>query len=122
MKKLLLIDDNIHQHKLFQCYATMCDDMEFDFALNIEEALDLLRFDDPDIVFLDNRLHPYESYSETVPILRARGFKGKIVVISANVTGSMAVEFKSKTVAAMLDKSDLNLNNFNDKVESLLLN
>jgi hypothetical protein len=73
-------------------------------------------------VFLDNRLHPFENYSETVPMLRSRGFKGKIVVISANVSACMAVEFKSKTVSAMIDKSDFSLANFNTKVESLFVN
>ncbi|WP_394688354.1 response regulator [Hoeflea sp.] len=122
MRKLLLIDDNIHQHKLFECYVSLCTEIELELAIDIDQALDLLDQEDPDIVFLDNRLHPFDSYSETVPMLRSRGFKGKIVVISANVSSSMATEFKSKSVAAMIDKSDFSLANFNTKIESLLLN
>jgi DNA-binding NtrC family response regulator len=122
MRRLLLIDDNIHQHKLFECYVSTCQEMELDLALSIDEAFDLLDHENPDIVFLDNRLHPFENYSETVPMLRSRGFKGKIVVISANVSACMAVEFKSKTVSAMIDKSDFSLANFNTKVESLFVN
>lgn len=117
---VLLIDDNDHQIELFRCYASTSNNISLSATTNLLEAIYLINSEKPDIVFLDNRLLPYETFEETAPILRALGYKGKIVVISADISRITSSDLETYCISGCLDKFDFDLYNFDDRVQQLL--
>lgn len=113
---ILLVDDNSHQHELFKCYAMNAKDVDIHFASTIPDAIESIRRDKPAAVLLDNRLHPYSSYLETVPLLREAGFDGKIVVISADVSEKIFASHRAYSVDSCVNKFDFNLSNFSQRI------
>jgi DNA-binding NarL/FixJ family response regulator len=117
---VLLVDDNLLLIELFKCYATGSGDIDLCCACSMEDALDLIDEKNPAVIFLDNRLTPYKNFKETVPLLRRRGFSGKIIVISSDVSDAIFKDCGSHTVSGCIDKFDLNYNNFNKVVKRVL--
>lgn len=110
--RILVVDDNSHQHELFRCYSSVANDIELEHAMTLDEALDIIAERAPSIIFLDNRLEPFDDFRETVPRIRERGFDGRIVVLSADVDTNAFKEINRFTVHSYLDKLDITLNNF----------
>lgn len=117
---ILLVDDNSHQHELFKCYAMYAKEVDVHFASSLSDALESIKRDKPKAVLLDNRLHPYESYLETVPILREAGFDGKIVVISADISGTVFAAHRAHSVECCVNKFDFNLSNFSQRIGEMV--
>ncbi|EFL87678.1 response regulator transcription factor [Ahrensia sp. R2A130] len=116
MTKILLIDDNAHQHELFRCYTMNSDDLEMRYSQELQAAVDVIAEDMPNIVLLDNRLHPFTDFRKTVPKIREAGFDGKIVVISSDVDHPVFQDAPNYAVHCCIDKADLNLKNFREKM------
>ncbi len=112
LANILLINDNDHQHELFRCYAMMSDDIELNHATDLEEAAGMIAKTDLDLIFLDDRLHPYGDFRETVPVVRKAGYREKIVLISSDVEHPIFWEADDHTVYACMDKSDFSLEKF----------
>lgn len=110
--RILIVDDNDHQHELFRCYAMTSDKVELTHAASLDEALEILNEAKPDIVFLDSRLVPYDDYRQTVPLIRDAGYTGKIIVISADVNEAIFLEAEQYSVESCLDKFAISLTNF----------
>lgn len=110
------------QHKLFECYAQTAPEVDLEFALNVEEAFAVLDCKQPDLLILDNRLRPFLSFSETVPLLREHGYVGKIVVISSDVSPFMRELPCGTLISAFVDKGDFNFVSFKGKMDEFLLN
>ncbi len=116
MSKYLLIDDNEMQHELFRCYC-IGTGHEFLHAVSLEQALEILENEVPEVVFLDNRLAPYPDFRKTVPAIRDAGFEGKIVVISSDVQDPVFNEAGEYTVHDYINKFEVSLTNFSDTIE-----
>lgn len=112
MKRLLIVDDNEHQHELFRVYAMMIPELELDHVSTLEDAVSLVKKNEYDLMFLDNRLHPHESYKDCVPTIWENDYKGKIVVISSDVDQKTACEISRFKVTDFIDKSTISLNDF----------
>ena len=117
--KILIIDDNDTQHELFRCYAMTDQSIELLHAVSLEEAVELLSKEKPEIVFLDNRLQPYSSFSETVPHIKAAGYEGKIVVISSETRDPVFSEMDEYGVHSSMDKSAFNIEEFSSMLQKI---
>ena len=117
VRNVLLIDDNDHQHELFNCYAMTTEGIELDHAVNLEEGIECLSSKTPHVIFLDNKLQPFSSFSETVPSIRQAGFDGKIVVISSDINDPQFRTSQSFTVHHCRDKADFSLNTFEQIID-----
>ena len=118
-KRLLLVDDNENQHELFRCYTTTADDFELGHASDIQQAAEEIKSDAPDVVFLDNRLHPHEDFRETVPLIREAGFEGKIVLISSDVDHPVFHLAGDFSVHSCINEFEFTLGNFREKLSEL---
>lgn len=121
MTKLLIIDDNEHQHELFRVYAMFSDNFITHHAITIEDAVDYLeKEDDYDLVFLDNRLHPYNSYQESLPHLGKENLHGKLIVFSSDIDDETSKQIKDYGVVDFVNKSAFTLSNFENIVNGYL--
>lgn len=117
---VLLIDDDSCQHELFSCYAAAANFTDMSYALNLEEGLVLINEEIPQVILLDDRLSPFLNFKETIPKIRASGFKGRIVVISADVDGISQKEMRDYSVHDCIDKVDFDFTNFKNTIGALL--
>lgn len=120
MKRLLIVDDNEHQHELFRVYAMMIPELKLDHANNLEDAVSSLKENDYDLMFLDNRLHPHESYKDCVPIIWDNNYKGKIVVVSSDVDQKTACQISEFKVTDFIDKSSISIHDFKQIVHNYI--
>lgn len=118
----MLVDDNSHQHELFNCYAMFSDTVKLTHANSIEETLSCIVDDKFDVILLDNRLVPFDSFTETVPQIRSKGYNGRIVVISADIASIVPEKAREHRVYKCLDKFDFNADNFENKMIGLTAN
>lgn len=117
---ILFIDDNEHQHKLIECYSQTLDDVDVRHARSLESIIDNVERERFDVIFLDSRLPPHSDYRETAPKIRACGYDGKIIVISADINDPIFSKFDEFGVDDCLDKSDITLRNYQDIVSQYL--
>lgn len=117
---VLLIDDNIHLHELFTCYASTTKKIELNSAIDINEGMVSMMETRPDVILLDNRLEYDETYKDSVPQLRAFGYQGPIVVISSDTSSISKDELDDYSVSECIDKLDFDLNNFEHKITELI--
>lgn len=85
MGTVLVIDDDLILSDLYNAYLQVggMDDWETYGEIHIEPALKFIEARQPDIVFLDNRLPPYDDYREPIKKIFDTGYAGPIVVQSA---------------------------------------
>ena len=109
MQRILLIDDDPIQHELFSFYLDEAfgPDSTFTSALDLEEALMHLGDQPFDVIFLDNRLRPYTSYTETIDRIRAQSQECPIYLISAAREYEKFGNFKQHGITDAIDKFDL---------------
>ncbi len=85
MKNVLLIDDDIIEHKLMHVFLTRR--YEIDFCLtyvdNLKDGIELLQTRAFDTVFVDNLLPPYSGAHETFPIISAHVGIAHLIYISS---------------------------------------
>lgn len=117
---VLLIDDNIHQHELFNCYASSAKKIELKSATDINAGMVSIMENQPDVILLDNCLEREETYKDSVPQLRAFGYNGPIIVISSDTSSISADELKDYSVSSCVDKFDFDLDNFEHKITELM--
>lgn len=118
--KILLIDENMHQHKLFDCYASKTKAIEFKAAMDIDEGMVCMMQKQPDVILLDNNLDGDETYKQSVPQLRAFGYNGPIVVVSTDPANISQDELADYSVSDCFDKLDFDLKNFENKMSVLM--
>lgn len=81
--RIAIVDDDPAEHMILrELGAAVRPDAVFEGFSSLEAFLqaDPRRFD---LVFLDRRLPPYESYAETLPQIDATGFDRRIVLMTA---------------------------------------
>lgn len=108
MTKVLLIDDDPIEHKLFETYMIkeFGEDYELLEAQTLDQGLEEIVADDFDGVFVDNRLKPFSSYRETLPTLLGKQIQSKVYLISACTTDlqDALIEFP---ISGILNKFDI---------------
>lgn len=109
MQKILLIDDDPTQHELFSFFLeeTFGAGSAFTSAMDLDEALVKLDRESFDVVFLDNRLHPYRSYTETISQIRAVDGSCPIYLISAAREHEKLGNYRDFGIVEAIDKFDL---------------
>ena len=109
MKLILVIDDDAFQHRLFDFYMReqFGDDFELLSTETVEGALELLQKNAVYAVFLDNRLHPYPNYQETLPLLQKWTGEARLFIISGDVQEKIFSESGKYGVERVLDKFDI---------------
>ncbi|MGJ8570594.1 MAG: response regulator [Hoeflea sp.] len=109
MQSILLVDDDPNQHELFSFYLdeTFGADCPFDSAYNLEEALGLLQRQSFDVIFLDNRLRPHHSYTETIGAIRNLSNDSRIYLISAARESEKLGDFRAHGIVDAIDKFEL---------------
>lgn len=120
MQTILVIDDNNMQHELLRCYAMNLDGFNFIHAVTLEDGLAQIKSHKPVLIFLDNRLAPYEDFVQTAPSIRAKGFTGPLVVISSDIHQPIFRQAKEYKVDHVIDKSQITLDNFGDVISHYL--
>lgn len=118
--KVLLIDDNIHQHELFNCYAATAEKIELKSAVDINEGMVSMMDKQPDVILLENHLELDETFKDSVPQLRAFGYTGPIVVISSDISNLSQQELEDYSVAKCAGKLDFDRANFENKIHELM--
>ncbi len=119
-KTVLFIDDNEQQIRIIQAYAALLKNVDFQFCQSLEEAAAAVAETHFDLLFLDNRLHPYESWVDTLPVLVDAGYEGKTVVVSADIRQAMRSDKSTGERVQFVDKCELSLSNFPVIVKSIL--
>ncbi|MDD9910792.1 MAG: hypothetical protein OXR62_14025 [Ahrensia sp.] len=106
MKKILLIDDDPNEHKLFDFYVSsvLNDQVELHNATTLDEGLCALSRQHFDAVFLDNRLKPYDDFRQTLPLLTGHVNGIRLFVISASVDDPCFDEVDAFPIDAVVDK------------------
>ena len=109
MQKILLIDDDPTQHELFSFYLEEAfgPDSTFMSAFSLEEALNSLGCSRFDVIFLDNRLRPYASYTETIDKIKRLSLDCPIFLISAARGHERLGNFRQYGIVDAIDKFDL---------------
>ncbi len=111
-KSVLIVDDSEMQLRLFEAYASTLTKASYKPAQALEAAVEQLDDGAPDLILLDNRLHPYDDFRQTVPRIRDAGYSGKIVVMSSEINHPMFLEAAEFDVADVVDKSEFNSRSF----------
>ncbi|BDX01051.1 hypothetical protein [Maricaulis maris] len=82
--ELAIIDDDPVEHLILRELATAIrPGVEVSGFVSIEHFLDA-NPDRFDLVFLDRRLPPIETYSESLPLISEAGYTGHIVLMTAD--------------------------------------
>ena len=118
--QVLIVDDNEQQLRLFKYYALTLPEAEYVPAQTLEDAIEHIAIDPPDLVLLDNRLHPYADYRQTVPEIRAAGYCGNIVVMSADTVDPVFADINAFDVVGLIDKSEFSLKSYRHLISRYL--
>lgn len=119
----LYIEDARFDRTIFATHfaAMHRDDLSLAVAESVEAGVEALRSRMPDILFLDNRVPPYDDYEESLAELKGAGFAGPVVLVTGLPTLEMqhAVD-GSGPVCALLDKRGLDATRLTEVITPLL--
>lgn len=76
-------------------------------ARTLGSALDMLLKKHPELILLDDLLKPSDTALDSLPMIRHTGYKGPIVIVSANVDRFRRAELLSKGADDTINKDDL---------------
>lgn len=118
MLRVLLIDDDQVENRLFEAYLYRCSlEVEFHYKSSLEDGIKTALKISPDVVFLDDRLVPYEGCEQTLPVLRQAGVVSPIIVISAAIDVFNPDRYSDAGADGFVDKSEITL----DTIEALIV-
>lgn len=91
---------------MFQCYLAAGDPAAYSLSCadTLGSATDILKSTKIDWVFLDDRLAPYKSAVETLPLLKPSIGDAKVVIISSSIEARHLQCSKAIGVYAVIDK------------------
>ena len=106
MKRVLLIDDDPNEQKLFQFYLLKRFGPQFElhYVSSTEDAAEFLLGNTVDAIFLDNRLKPHRDYRETAPSFMALAGTTPVYLISASVDEPAIREHGTYGISQVIDK------------------
>jgi DNA-binding NarL/FixJ family response regulator len=76
-------------------------------ATTLGSAVDMVIARKPEVVFLDDYLHPSDNASHTIPFLRRADYTGPIIVISGEVTRARQTLLMSAGAIDVIHKDEL---------------
>ncbi len=84
------------------------DDIELQCVATVDAGLASLCEGMPDLLLLDNRVPPYGSFEQSLPLLTRAGFRGPVVLLSGLPTEELrsAVD-RNESVKLLADKRQL---------------
>ncbi|MEM9383454.1 MAG: hypothetical protein AAGA68_00205 [Pseudomonadota bacterium] len=119
----LYIEDGRFDRLVFATHfkAMRRDDLTLDCVDSVESAVHAIQACMPAIVFLDNRVPPYDSFEESLAVLVDAGFAGPVVLVTGLPTDEMqqAVDGVGP-VCALLDKIQLTSRRLTEVITPLL--
>ncbi|MCY0147027.1 hypothetical protein OEG84_04650 [Hoeflea sp. G2-23] len=110
---VLLVDDDPVEHTILKRKLAGMDagmdkaSIKLEYVGNISAAVDRVKRDGIDLVFLDNRLAPNNDFRETAPQLRQAGFVGPIGIISSDISGAYFRQFREYGVDFRIGKDEI---------------
>lgn len=108
-KNILIIEDN--QRDSDRLASTLRTIFGYDATVRqcrtLGTALDEVLGDQPELVFLDDRLGPVDKAEKSVPFLRSARYAGMILVISSFIDRRRRAEIMKLGVDEVIDKDDL---------------
>lgn len=82
-------------------------DLPIAFARSEPELVEALRLQQPDLIFLDDRLDRRTNAETTVPMIRRAGYAGPIVIVAAIMTRERSLELARLSVGDIVHKDDM---------------
>lgn len=105
---LIVEDESLAGDRLTATLRAMLGyDPEVRRARTLGIALDLLLKKHPELILLDDILKPSDTAVDSLPMIRHTGYKGPIVIVSANVDRFRRAELLSKGADDTIHKDDL---------------
>ncbi len=109
LDRFLIIDDEISDAKwLVSSLKLVCGHgIDIRHVRSLGTALDALKAAIPQLLFLDDRISPVDTATNTIPFIRRAGYAGPIVVVSGSMTRRRASELIRQGAASMIHKDDI---------------
>ena len=106
---ILLVDDDPDEHLALQLTIKKVASplINLEYVADIGSAVERVKFDNIDIVLLDNRLLPNNDFRETAPQLRHAGYFGPIGIVSSDISGNYFDEFREFGVDFRISKDEI---------------
>ena len=106
--RVLIVDDDRMQLELIRIHLAQAGlDLSMKCALTIEDAVLSITEQQPDIVFLDNRMPPDLDFRNGFGLLREAGYRGPVIVNSVTIDDPVMEEAGAFGVTRVVDKFDL---------------
>ena len=77
-------------------------------AKTLGKAIDAVLEQPPDMMFLDDYLHPNDSALDTIPMVRRAGYTGPIIVLSGEWDRERAIALKKAGASDSMHKENIN--------------
>lgn len=109
LNHFLIIDDEIMDAKwLLSALKLVCGhDIRVRHVRTLGTALDALKAEPPQLIFLDDRVSPVDTANTTLPFIRRAGYEGPVVIISGALTRQRKADLLKLGAAAILHKDDI---------------
>ena len=121
MIKVLLVDDDAMEMKLFEAFLSRCTAVvDLYYCETVDEAIEKAREVEPDLIFLDDRLPPHMSCETSIPVLREAGVTTPIAVISAAIDQFNHRRYLDMGATVAIDKCDINADSIGPIIEAQL--
>lgn len=108
-QSILLIDDDLVEHRIFRKLLENGPSSKADLTCcsNIECAIERLKENTFEYIFLDDRLSPYSNLLDTLPLIRGYLGRAKIIAMSSSLDSPHLMSAENIGVDKVLDKNDL---------------
>ncbi len=109
-KDVLIIDDLVVQSERLAAMlrGVFGFDTQVRFATTLNAGIQAVLKAAPDVIFLDDNLKPADTATRSIPKLRAQGFQGGILVISAEVEVRRSRNLVTLGAGDVIHRDDLN--------------
>lgn len=106
IKKILYVEDDVMIHKLFENYFNKVDGVDLFIAKNPNEAVDLLKKEDPDIILVDYFLEEGKTAIDVLEELKKNAPNSKPIVVATATRDSVDLNKLSSlgNVKGIIDK------------------
>jgi response regulator of citrate/malate metabolism len=122
--KVLFVDDEVLEFRIHKKRITETDGLsiDLDFAQTIEAAVEKVKANSYQLIFMDNRLFPNNDFRETVPALRSAGYVGPVGVVSNDITEPYFQQFPDYGVDFRIGKDEIDAQSIRHIVEEYVFN
>ena len=124
MATVLVIDDDLVLCDLYNAYFEVegLADWYARGESDFEQALAVIATDKPEIIFLDNRLPPYEDYTQPLKRIIDSGFTGPVIVQSACIDDEIFNQAKELGATMVQEKWQVSSESLVETIKQLASN